>query len=61
MMESTDLFLVCLLESKYYHTGTMLEYLEVLTGDKQVARELNFEPVVCTKYLKDIDDDKGSF
>jgi len=49
----TDLSILSLHESKFYHLGTTQEYLHGLTNDKYLRMELNLENIVCSKIAKD--------
>jgi len=49
----TDLAILSLHQSKFYHLGTTQEYLHGLTNDKYLRMELNLENIVCSKIEKD--------
>jgi len=50
---NTDLTILSLHQSKFYHLGTTQEYLHGLTNDKYLRMELNLENIVCSKVVKD--------
>jgi len=52
----TDLAILSLHQSKFYHLGTTQEYLHGLTNDKYLRLELNLENIVCSKI--EMDDSK---
>ena len=45
----TDLTILSLHQSKFYHLGTTQEYLYGLTNDKNLRMELNLENIVCSR------------
>ena len=49
----TDLAILSLHQSKFYHLGTTQEYLHGLTNDKYLRMELNLENIVCSRIKKD--------
>jgi len=49
----TDLAILSLHQSKFYHLGTTQEYLHGLTNDKYLRLELNLENIVCSKIKMD--------
>eukprot|EP00090_Calanus_glacialis_P037997 TRINITY_DN6610_c0_g1_i8.p1 TRINITY_DN6610_c0_g1~~TRINITY_DN6610_c0_g1_i8.p1 ORF type:complete len:574 (+),score=116.90 TRINITY_DN6610_c0_g1_i8:200-1921(+) len=51
----TDLSILSLHQSKFYHLGTTQEYLHGLTNDKCLRMELNLENIVCSKIEKEDD------
>jgi len=55
----TDLAILSLHQSKFYHLGTTQEYLHGLTNDKNLRVELNLENIVCSKIEKDAGEIRG--
>ena len=49
----TDLAVLSLHSSKFYHLGTTQEYLHGLTNDKYLRLELNLENIVCSSISED--------
>ena len=49
----TDLAILTLHQSKFYHLGTTQEYLHGLTNDRFLRLELNLENIVCSQIRED--------
>ena len=49
----TELAILSLHQSKFYHLGTTQEYLHGLTNDRFLRLELNLENIVCSQIRED--------
>jgi len=54
----TRMDILALYQSKYYHLGTIEEYLHGITSNKHLRIELNFQNVVCSK-IEDVSKIQG--